>query len=183
PDASDRVGWWWRGEGGESGPLGLGGAVEDGSGGCTGLVLMVRRYDLPIRAGLRDNGQSELRVPIKANQRTHPVSLHLEPNAAEQKSSTSFKGFSQSSGKFSPDATGPSLPTEPTSPLSQTREGGLNQTYEPQNMTWQVQQEKRGVGGESSKNPEAQIELDFVLSEELSLSQPRSSYLMGSGPL
>lgn len=53
-----------------------------------------------------------------------------------------------SSGKFSPDATGPSLPTEPTSPLSQTREGGLNQTYEPQNMTWQVQQGKRGVGGE-----------------------------------
>lgn len=42
----------------------------------------------------------------------------------------------------------PSLPAEPDSTRSQTWEGGLNQTYEPQNMTWQVQQEKRG-GGES----------------------------------
>lgn len=41
-----------------------------------------------------------------------------------------------------------SLPMEPTSTRSQTREGGLNQTFEPQNMTWQVQQEKKG-GGES----------------------------------
>lgn len=48
----------------------------------------------------------------------------------------------------SPVQSGPSLPAEPTSTRSQTREGGLNQTYEPQNMTWQVQQEKRG-GGES----------------------------------
>lgn len=30
--------------------------------------VAVRRYDLPIRAGLRDKGQSELRGPIKANQ-------------------------------------------------------------------------------------------------------------------
>lgn len=41
-----------------------------------------------------------------------------------------------------------SLPTDPTSLFSQTGDGGLNQTHEPRNMTWQVQQEKRG-GGES----------------------------------
>lgn len=31
--------------------------------------IAVRRYDLPIRAALRDKGQSELRGLIKANQR------------------------------------------------------------------------------------------------------------------
>lgn len=49
-------------------------------------------------------------------------------------------------GKFSLDATGPPLPAEPTSTRSQTGRRGLNQTHEPQNMTWQVQQEKRGEG-------------------------------------
>lgn len=50
-------------------------------------------------------------------------------------------------GKFSLDATGPPLPVEPTSTRSQTGRRGLNQTHEPQNMTWRVQQEKRGGGG------------------------------------
>lgn len=49
-------------------------------------------------------------------------------------------------GKFSLDATGPPLPAEPTSTRPQTGQRGLNQTHEPQNMTWQVQQEKRGEG-------------------------------------
>lgn len=49
-------------------------------------------------------------------------------------------------GKFSLDATGPPLPAEPTSTRSQTGRRGLNQTQEPHNMTWQVQQEKRGEG-------------------------------------
>lgn len=53
-----------------------------------------------------------------------------------------------SSEKFSPDTTGLFVPEEPTTPLFETREGGLNQTHELQNMTWQVQQEKKG-GGES----------------------------------
>lgn len=51
-------------------------------------------------------------------------------------------------GKFSLDATGPPLPVEPTSTHFQTGRRGLNQTHEPQNMTWRVQQEKRG-GGET----------------------------------
>lgn len=69
----DRARSWWKQDEGQDIMLSIISVLRLNSGISTlsGYLcsIAVRRYDLPIRAGFRDKGQSELRGLIKANQR------------------------------------------------------------------------------------------------------------------